>query len=113
MVTMADTPRMAMRIDITTKVYGRLRASLTIHMRSQNFQSAAHDGAQVGRYTYYFKRFRPIEKPPRGVLGIALLSYRGGCAARLGSGSDSLQRVRVLVAAGLPTKLRLDKKEES
>ena len=51
MVRIADTPRMAMRIDITTKVYGRLRASLTIHMGAAGFQRVAHYGAKVGRYT--------------------------------------------------------------
>jgi hypothetical protein len=48
MVMMADTPRMAIRIDITTNVYGRLRASLTIHMRAAGFQYAARYGAKVG-----------------------------------------------------------------
>src|SRR5260370_36085761 len=32
-VTMADEPRIAMRIAMTTKVYGRLRASRTIHIK--------------------------------------------------------------------------------
>ena len=32
-VTMAVQPRMAIRIDITTNVYGRARASRTIHIR--------------------------------------------------------------------------------
>src|SRR5690349_3365200 len=44
MVAMADPPRMAIRIAITTNVYGRLRASLTIHILGPDGSDYLFDG---------------------------------------------------------------------
>src|SRR5437016_8307450 len=67
MVTTADPPRMAIRIAITTNVYGRLNASRTIHI-SVTPRSAHAARGNPCRYVQYTSRcwaFRVISLPSR------------------------------------------------
>src|SRR5262249_5905981 len=63
MVAMADPPRMAIRIAITTKVYGRLRASLTIHIGSfwQRPQRPVRTPLQAKIEVYQNRYQRPLQ----------------------------------------------------
>src|SRR5260370_18600936 len=73
-VTMADEPRIAMRIAMTTKVYGRLRASRTIHIKLA-FASTADPASEV--YQTAFKH-----DPARDIVIEEKMATNAGMARR-------------------------------
>src|SRR5260370_30352476 len=73
-VTMADEPRIAMRIAMTTKVYGRLRASRTIHIKLA-FASTADPASEV--YQTAFKH-----GPARDIVIEEKMATNAGMARR-------------------------------
>ncbi len=68
-VTYAKPPRTAIKIAITTKVYGRRRASLTIHMMARLKDSTASGGPQPTSVAN-----------PGGELPYAVLAVYANCA---------------------------------
>src|SRR5437867_794899 len=61
-VTMADPPRMAMRIAMTTKVYGRPRASRTIHIGCSHRVRGDQENGSESEFLFFDFRYEQYTK---------------------------------------------------